>query len=280
MTAFRETAIHRVVNRPVGDKCVLDLRFFDGTGTTVTDLSGYENHATLTLDSGQSQSDFWTPSRFGYAGNFNDLDYLTVSDAPSLELGDSFAIEFLITGDWQSFQWIAEKDGAFQIYNKNGNAIDADVDGIGDFAAGHGLHAGDIAHAVINYTGETYELWLNGARIEVSSASGSAATSANDLIISGRSAATDNSLIDKLHFFRIFRRPFGVEEIRGAASSPLQQGILRKKTAWWNESDTEEMAIDPDNNEVELSSGGARVYVNGSGEIVAEDEAGNTTTIS
>lgn len=276
VTDYVEENNRRLLNRPVGKDCVLDLRFLDGAGTTVTDLSGRENHASVTLGS-KAEADFWTTGAFGPAASLENVDdtYITVPHDATLNLGQSFTVELLVEGVYSDTPYLYDKSGDYHLYT-DGGLVNAS--GIGGTQAFMGDQS--LTHIVATAEGGDSAVWVNGVRGETGS--GTDLTSASgDLYIGTRQSNTAAYNFDGLvHAFRVYSRGFGREEIRQTISHQVQQGVLQYKTAWFDGSWTEQMAMDPANNQLDMSSDGAHLYVNGSGEIIAVDEAGNESTLT
>jgi prepilin-type N-terminal cleavage/methylation domain-containing protein len=112
----------RSIESLLGPYAVGIWNFDEGSGTTVSDLSGYGNDGTIYGASYTTD----TPSGHGYALEFNGVDdYVEVSDDSSLDVTDTVSLGAWInqTGEAISrFQRVTDKNGAITMWLQDDNS--------------------------------------------------------------------------------------------------------------------------------------------------------------
>src|SRR5262249_26223104 len=87
-----------VQTNPTG--LVAAYSFDEGSGTTVTDVSGYGNHGTL------NGATWTTAGKFGGALSFNGTsNWVTVNDAPSLDFTTGMSLEAWVNPSRVTSAW-------------------------------------------------------------------------------------------------------------------------------------------------------------------------------
>lgn len=276
---------NRTLPRAPGPGCVIDLPLIEGSGTTLHDVSGNENDASVTLN-GLSESDFWVQGKFGHAIDFAATAHAVVSHDSTLNLNSEATFEFLI--------WVRNFNGGSMFDKRNGTIpysfstastprLNMRTENGGSASGVRFDNVSDkrLYHVIVTVDPDAnqLELVVNGMMIDRSSISGTFDSNTADLYL-GKYNGSPTVVDSILHSFRIYDRAMSRGEMLQHYTNLARLGLVQGSTRWFDSSWNEQMHMDPANNEVLMSSGGAKLYVNGSGEIVVEDEGGNTTTIS
>lgn len=265
-----------------GPSCVCYLPIVEGSGTP-HDFSKHGNDATLT--GGTWVTDPSVPSALGYGIKLDGVDdVLKIPDDASLDTSGPLTIRMRFkTPTWGN--------GANEVYltkTESGNvagwrirknsseklvAPAANVNPVGD------LDPDIVYELVISTNSSKSWTFINGGLV-FDLKGNTVGTSSNPVRIG---AQWDESSFTEMTVYsvEIYDRLLGIDELNGRFDSGWSQfGGVEGQTRWFDDSWIKQMEVDPANNEIILSDSGARLFVNGSGEIVAEDEAGNTTTLS
>ena len=197
--------------------------FDEGTGTTVTDLSGNGNHGTFA-------SAVWTTAgKYNRALVFNGTtSAVTINDSASLKLTSAMTLEAWVNPSTVTSAW---RD---VIYKGNDNYyLMGTTNSAGQFAGG-GTFAGANAnvfgtailaintwsHIALTYDGTTLRLYLNAALVSTQGKTGAMTTSTNPLQIGGDSIYGQffQGAIDEV---RIYNRALAQPEIQADMNTPL-----------------------------------------------------------
>jgi hypothetical protein len=190
--------------------------FSEGSGTSVTDISGTGNTGTI---SGAT----WTAAgRFGQALSFDGVnDLVSVNDANSLDLTNGLTLEAWINptalSGWQSVILKPTTNSLSYGLYANGSlprpsltlGIGSDIDTPGVSP----LPLNTWTHLAATFDGTTARLYINGVLITSKSAAGNLPVSTRPVGIGGNSLWGEyvKGTIDEV---RIYNRPLNVEEIQ------------------------------------------------------------------
>jgi concanavalin A-like lectin/glucanase superfamily protein/fibronectin type III domain protein len=206
--------------------------FNEGSGTKVTDLSGRNNHGTI---SGAT----WTSSgRYGKALFFDGSnDWVTIADAASLDLTSGMTLEAWVyptvtPSGWRTLIMKEKSGGAVYYLDANSDQNRPVVGGL--FSSGtQKLYGGSRltsytwTHLAATYNGSTQRLYVNGVQVAYRNQTGSMQTSGGVLRIGG------NGVTGWGHFFRgridevrIYNRALTALEIQADKDLPLSLPLL------------------------------------------------------
>ena len=197
---------------------VLALSFDEGSGTTVTDLSGNGNNGTL---NGPAWS---TSGKFGNALSFDGVnDWVTVADSNSLDLTTGMTLEgwFLPTAlgnDWRTgifkeqagnYAW-----GLYPHTGTNKSSVNGIIGGVDrDLRSSSAIPLNAWSHVAGTYDGATLRLFVNGTLAASQAVSGNLTTSTGAMRIGGNSIWPEwfTGLIDEI---RVYNRALSATEIQ------------------------------------------------------------------
>lgn len=180
--------------------------FDQGTGTTLTDTSGYNNNGAISGAAWHAQG------KFGAALSFDGInDVVTIADAASLDLTAGMTLEAWVlptalTG-WRSVI-LKERPGhlAYALYaNTNGNRPSGEITTTSNQetrgTAQLGLNT--WTHVAVTYDAAMLRLYINGTQAASRSVSGTIVTSSGALRIGGNSIWGEyfTGLIDEVRIF-------------------------------------------------------------------------------
>lgn len=231
--------VQRVVNAGLGQACVVDRSFrpgliaaysFDeGSGTTVTDLSGNGHHGTIS-------SATWTSAgKYGRALAFNGTNALVnVPDAPALRLTTGMTLAAWVNPSTVLSSWRTV------IYKGNDNYFLNAFSPSSARPAGGGIFSGTITeaygtsaltanswtHLALTYDGASLRLYVNGIQVRSVARSGNIATSSNPLQIGGDSRFYGQWFAGLIDEVRIYNRSLSAAEIQEDMSTPLGTGVV------------------------------------------------------
>ncbi|HLC42882.1 MAG TPA: LamG-like jellyroll fold domain-containing protein [Methylomirabilota bacterium] len=220
-TPSNQVAVNVVSAAPGG--LVAAYSFNEGSGTTVTDLSGSGNSGTI---SGAT----WTAAgRFGGALSFNgSSSWVTVNDVNSLDLTTGMTVEAWVRptalNGWRTVV-LKERPGtlAYALYaNMSANRPSGEVtipDGVDTQGTGQ-LPLNTWSHLAVTYDGATLRLYVNGVQVSSRAAGGSIATSASPLRIGGNSVWGEY-FAGQIDEIRIYNRARSQAEIQTDMNTPL-----------------------------------------------------------
>jgi hypothetical protein len=231
----RESDASNVISnvQPLG--LVAAYAFDEGSGATVADAS--DNNNTGILGSGVT----WTSQgTFGSALVFNGSSYITVNDAPSLDLTTGMTLEAWVYPTVTPTHWstvlMKEQPGQFvyvlcagspsnrpNLYSNRPNLYFNDS----TFSSGGGGVTGPAAlplntwsHLAGTYDGTTLSLYINGALVASQALAGPIAPSLGALRIGGNDVWGEyfQGRIDEV---RIYNRALSAPEIQADMQTPI-----------------------------------------------------------
>ena len=201
--------------------------FDEGNGITVTDVSGQDNHGTIT------EATWTTQGKFGAALAFNGTtSWVTVPDAPSLDLATGMTLEawvypiVTLTG-WRTVIQKEEPDGPdgvvyFLEANSDVNqpATGVSINGEEILYGLTRLVAGTWTHLAATYDGTWQRLYVNGVEVAQRAQPGLIASSSGVLRIGGDSVWGQyfQGRIDEV---RIYNRALSTSEIQADMDTPI-----------------------------------------------------------
>jgi fibronectin type 3 domain-containing protein len=197
--------------------------FEEGSGTTVTDLSGTHNSGTL-----QGGAVWTAAGKFGKALQFNGTNaVVTIPDSASLHLTTAMTLEAWVNPSSVVGAW---KD---VVYKGNDNyflesSTSSTLPAAGATIGGNNLNAfastslptNMWTHLAETYDGATLRLYINGSQASSVTASGAIATSTNPLQIGGDSIFGQffAGLIDEVRIYNVALTP---TQIQADMATPL-----------------------------------------------------------
>jgi hypothetical protein len=200
--------------------------FSEGSGTTVTDVSGNGNNGTITNAT-------WAAGKYGGGLQFNGTNALvTVPDAASLHLSGAMTLEAWVNPSTVNARW---RD---VIYKGNDNfyleatSTSSSVPDAGMIAGGSHADAFGTAALAVNtwsfltetYDGSTLRLYVNAAQVASTAHTGSIATSTNPLQFGGDSIYGQYfaGLIDEV---RIYNTALTAAQIQTDETTAISFGV-------------------------------------------------------
>ena len=220
----RESDASSVISnvQPLG--LVAAYAFNEGSGATVADAA--DNNNTGILGSGVT----WTSQgKFGSALVFNGSSYITVNDAPSLDLTTGMTLEAwvypTVTPTYWSTVIMKEQPGDYVYVLDAGSPtnrpllsiVTPDSQGIAGPAA---LPLNTWSHLAGTYDGTTLRLYVNGTQVTSTVVTGSIFSSTGPLRIGGNSVWGEyfRGRIDEV---RIYNRALSAPEIQADMQTPI-----------------------------------------------------------
>jgi Concanavalin A-like lectin/glucanases superfamily len=219
---------------------VAAYNFDEGTGTTVTDVSGLGNTGTINGASWTSQG------KFGNALNFDGIsNWVTVNDADSLDLTSGMTLEAWIyppatTGTWTTVI-IKERPeignlvyGLFASSPSTLPLLDVSTDSVHELYGPSAVPLNVWTHLAATYDAVTGQsLYVNGFQVAHASTTGNMITSIGPLRIGGNSIFGEYFLgtIDDV---RVYNRALNQTEIQSDMNTPVgTQGPCVLSPGYW-----------------------------------------------
>ena len=197
--------------------------FAEGAGTVVGDASGRGNPGMV------SGATWTTAGRNGKALSFDGVDdWVTVADAPSLDLSTAMTLEAWVKPDllsrpWQSlFVKEAPNSLAYALYLTGGGTAQVNAwwtDAQGMYA--NPVQQGVWTHVAVTAGANTMRLYVNGAQVRSKAISGSLAATTGALRIGGNAVWANEFFDGTLDDVRIYNRALTVMEIQADRSNPV-----------------------------------------------------------
>jgi len=219
---------------------VLYLPFSEGSGTTAHDVSGYENHGTITGAS-------WNESgKIGYALSFNETNnYIVIPDSSSL---DSI-VNAVTIAVWVkptaigSGMWLVSKGGA---YNRDGFATLITSSGGFRFTIGTGtssettiengvLSSGVWYHLAAVFDGATMKAYINGVLQPTTATPASYQLVTNYVVRVGYADVSGlqfNGTIDEACFYNRVLTPQEIATLAGIGYTPEAPALTTVNVQW------------------------------------------------
>lgn len=201
--------------------------FNEGTGATVSDTSGNNNHGNI------FQATWFTAGKFGKALSFDGLnDYVSVNDSNSLDLTNRMTLEAWVrptaSSGWRTVM-LKENSSelAYAMYaressNRPSGWIRTNpTTGSSKSVTGTtGLPLNTWTHLATTYDGAALRLYVNGALVKTQSATGTMYTSSNPLKFGGN-AVWGEYFAGQLDEIRVYNRALSQPEIQTDMNQPL-----------------------------------------------------------
>jgi chitodextrinase len=203
--------------------------FDNGSGTTVTDVSGGGNNGTI------SGATWTTAGKFGGSLSFDGVDDLvTVADAAALDLTTGMTLEAWIRpGVSSSWRTIVTKEQSgnlvYGLFSSSDTSVPSGILSIGssptqDIVRGSTpLPVSTWKHLAVTYDGAVMRLYLDGAQVSTKSVTGAMPNSSGPLQIGGNKVWPEwfQGQIDDL---RIYGRALSAAEILADLNGPVGGG--------------------------------------------------------
>ena len=201
--------------------------FDEATGSTLSDASGNGNTGTI---SGAT----WTSGRYSYGLAFNGSSArVNVQDAPSLDLTSAMTLEAwvkptTVTSSWRDVIYKGNDNYYLMATSSPGGTArpvgGATIAGVHQEAFGTvAITANTFTHLATTYDGSAVRLFVNGTQVASKAATGSIATSTNQLQIGGDSIYGQYfaGTIDEV---RIYNTALTQAQIQADMNSPIGSG--------------------------------------------------------
>jgi PKD repeat protein len=212
-----------VQNQSTVPGLVAAFGFEEGAGTVVADSSGRGNGGTV---SGAT----WTASgRNGRALSFDGVDdWVTVADAPSLDLSAAMTLEGWVKPDLLSRPWqsLFVKEGpntlAYALYLTGGGTAQLNA----WWTDSQGLYAPPVqqgvwTHVAVTAGANTMRLYVNGTQVRSKAISGSLPATSGALRIGGNAVWSNEFFDGALDDVRIYNRALSAAEIQADRNTPV-----------------------------------------------------------
>ena len=197
--------------------------FNEGSGTTVTDLSGHGNIGAI------SNATWTAAGKYGSGLMFNGNNSLiTIADAASLHLTTGFTLEAWVNPTTVSSAWRDVIYKANDNYYLEATTTVGGVPAIGQLvgsthAETYGLTTLPLntwTHLAATYDGSVQRLYVNGSEVANHAQAGSIVTSANPLQIGGDSLFGQyfSGIIDEIRIYNVALKP---SDIQADMATPL-----------------------------------------------------------
>ena len=218
------TAVTVTVSGGTASGLVAAYSFNEGSGTTVTDLSGHGNTGTI-------NGAVWSAAgKFGNALSFNGTNsWVTVNDAASLDLSSTMTLEAWVNPTTLGAVWrtviLKEQPGEL-IYSLYANtdttrpSANVFVTSEHETRGTAALAIGAWTHLAATYDGTTLKLFVNGVQVSSVAVTGAISNSTGVLRIGGNNVWGEffNGLIDEI---RIYNRVLSATEIQTDMVTPV-----------------------------------------------------------
>ena len=216
------------VGQAQGNGLVVAYNFDQGSGTTLTDVSGTGNHGTI------SGGVTWTTTaKFGTALSFDGVNGLvTINDSNSLDLTNRFTLEAWVrptaTTGWRTLLLKeAPSDLAYGVYANDGSSRPSvwlrpsgTSGGSSSLAGTTRVAANTWTHLTATYDAALLRLYINGALTTSRSLTISAQTTPSPLRIGGN-LVWGEYFRGQIDDVRIYNRPLSQAEIQADMDLPV-----------------------------------------------------------
>jgi len=219
-----DTATAPVTVSPIpGASLVAAYSFDEGSGPTVTDVSGQGNHGTI------SGATWTTAGKFGGALVFDGTRaVVTVPDAAALRLTTALTLEAwvspsVVTSAWRDVIYKGNDTYALEATSGNSSVPAGGSTFGGRWVAAYGptaLRVNRWTHLALTYDGATLRLYVNGVQVASQAQGGRLPTSTYPLQIGGDSIYGQyfQGTIDEV---RIYNRALSAPEIQADMQTPI-----------------------------------------------------------
>ena len=209
--------------------------FEEGSGTTVTDVSGMGNHGTL------SGATWTTSGRYGKALSFDGVnDWVTIPAAASLNLTTGMTLEAWVYPTTTLTNWravlVKEGSGHAPYYLYASSSYANRPAGGGFIGGGYRELSGETTlvaqtwtHLALTYDGATQRLYVNGLQVASRAQSGAMAVSTGALRIGGDSLWGDY-FQGRLDEVRIYNRALTASQIQTDMTTPISSSLVAAYT--------------------------------------------------
>lgn len=282
-TTLPTTREFQFVSREPTEGAVCALPFLEGTGSTAHDISGNENDGSITGASWQSlpvDTETFAP----YLALDGSGDVVEVADDATLD-SSPIAIEIVCRmNDWASgsdevlacktasgdITWRLRKKSNDRLVfeNESGSEPQLDVSR---------LEPTKVHHVVGQLDGDVSELFVDGRAVQPQSGGTVDANSA-PIRIGGNFASGSNMYANMDVFaFNVYERRLSPYEILGLwTGHRLALGAVQGSTRWFDNTWTEQMAMDPENQRLDL--GGSSMLKDPSNSTTGDGMTANPET--
>ncbi len=201
--------------------------FDEGEGTTVEDLSGDGNTATI------EGAEWASRGKYGGAMKFNSSegDVLTVPAAPDLDLTEEFTLEAWIHPESiNEFENIFEKENSEEpfysyLLTDHHDQLDAylqEEPAYSSNSPGEEIEPHSWNHVALTYDGSRIHLYLNGEEVSAGPAPTFLATDGALKIGGGEKGYGGNDFDGKIDEVRVYNRALDEAEIQADKAAPIQ----------------------------------------------------------
>jgi Concanavalin A-like lectin/glucanases superfamily/Dockerin type I domain len=201
--------------------------FDEGSGTTVTDASGYGNTGTISGASWTSQG------KFGNALSFDGIsNWVTVNDSDSLDLASGMTLEAwayptTAPGTWTTILLKEAPPGNNLAYHLQGDPsnhpssyITTDVSGLQGVVGPQALPLNTWTYLAATYNGAMLSVYVNGTVVVSQPVSGNIVPSVGPLRFGGNSIWGEY-FAGKIDEVRIYNRALSQTEIQADMGTPV-----------------------------------------------------------
>jgi hypothetical protein len=231
---FQLTALTIARSRPAiaASGLVAAFGFDEGSGSTVTDVSGNGNNGTLT------NATWATAGKYGKALQFNGTNALvTIPDSSSLHLSSAMTLEAwvnpsTVNSNWRDVLYKGNDNYYLEATSSNASRPDAGMIAGGSYADAIGtsaLTANTWSFLTETYDGTTLRLYVNGTQVASTAHTGAITTSTNPLQIGGDSLYGQYfaGLIDNIRVYNTALTPTQIQTDEGIpVGDPTAPGTL------------------------------------------------------
>jgi fibronectin type 3 domain-containing protein len=197
--------------------------FDEGSGTTVTDLSGNGNNGTV------SNATWSSSGMYGKALQFNGTNStVTIPNSSSLQLSSGLTLEAwvnpsTVNNNWRDVIYKANDNFYLEATSTNSSRPDGGLIGSGTYADAYGstaLLTNTWSYLAETYDGSAVRLYVNGTLVATTAHSGAISTSTNPLQIGGDSLYGQYfaGLIDEV---RIYNSALTAAQIQADEATPV-----------------------------------------------------------
>jgi PKD repeat protein len=212
-----------VQNQSTAPGLVAAFGFEEGSGSTSADSSGRGNTGAI------AGATWTTAGKNGKALSFDGVnDWLTVADAPSLDLSTAMTLEAWVKPDllskpWQSlFVKEAPNSFAYALYLTGGGSSQLNAWWTGSQSMyAPPVQQGVWSHVAVTAGASTMRLYVNGTQIRSKAISGSLPATTGALRIGGNAVWANEFFDGTLDDVRIYNRALSAAEVQADRNTPV-----------------------------------------------------------